>query len=61
MKSMDKMSKEERKAAFARKMKLLDLYGACMNNAGKFIEEAKILLQHKAFPRAAFLAYCGIE
>jgi len=58
---MDKMSKEERKAAFARKMKLLDLYGACMNNAGKFIEEAKILLQHKAFPRAAFLAYCGIE
>jgi len=61
LKSIDKVSKEERKAIFVRKMKLLDLYGACMKNAGTFIDEAKILLQHSSFPRAAFLAYCSIE
>jgi AbiV family abortive infection protein len=61
LKSVDKLSKEERKAIFVRKMRLLDLYGACMKNAGMFIDEAKILLQHSAFPRAAFLAYCSIE
>ncbi len=61
LRSIDKVSKEERKALFVRKMKLLDLYAACMKNAGAFIDEAKILLQHSAFPRAAFLAYCSIE
>jgi AbiV family abortive infection protein len=61
MKPMDNMSKEEKKAIFARKMKLLDLYEACMDNAGKFIDEAKILFEHQAFSRAAFLAYCGLE
>jgi AbiV family abortive infection protein len=61
LKSIDKVSKEERKAILVRKRKLLDLYEACMDNAGRFIDEAKILLQHRAFPRAAFLAYCSIE
>jgi AbiV family abortive infection protein len=61
MRSTDQLTKEQKKANFARKMKLLELYGACMENAGRFIDEAKLLLKHQAFPRAAFLAYCGIE
>ncbi len=61
MKPMDRISKEERKAIFAKKMKLLDRYEACMENAGGFIDEAKMLLQYQVFSRAAFLAYCGLE
>lgn len=61
MKLTGKLPKEERKAIFARKMNLLDLYFACMENAGTFINEAKILLQNQSFSRAAFLAYCGLE
>jgi AbiV family abortive infection protein len=58
---MADIPKEERGAIYSRKMRLLDLYGACMDNAGKLIDEAKILSQHNAFARAAFLAGCGLE
>jgi AbiV family abortive infection protein len=61
MKPLNAMSPEERRVEFARKNRLLDLYGACMSNAGRLIEEAKVLLKHNSFPRAAFLAYCCLE
>ena len=61
MKPTNKISKDERKAILAKRENLFDLYEACMNNAGKFIDEAKVLFLHKAYSRAAFLAYCAIE
>lgn len=57
----DERMNSEKKAIFNRKMRLLDLYGACMSNAGKLIDEAKILIENRAFSRAAFLAYCSLE
>jgi AbiV family abortive infection protein len=54
-------SREQSKVKFTRRMNLLKLYSACISNAGNLLDEAKLLLDHKRFSRAAFLAYCAYE